>query len=247
MDDLSVTTEERDVAGCDQQEAVTSRRRMFQIGSIGAAALAGGVVAEAVGAQAASATVTPVALGQPNTTTTTTSITTTASADAFQATCSTGSGAGVVGSGSPGVHGTGSSAAAPGVVGSGNPGVKGTTSTNHQSGVVGADTSAGGGSGVAGTSVHGVGVAAASSAGIALSVLGKAKFSRSGKAQIATGNSSIKVNLLGVSPSSLVLATLQRLESNTFLAAVVPGTNSFTISLNRPATAPLHVAWLVLN
>jgi hypothetical protein len=61
------------------------------------------------------------------------------------------------------------------------------------------------------------------------------------------GHSAVTVHLSGVSPSSLVLATPQRLESKIFLAAAVPGTNSFKISVNGPVAASLAIGWMVID
>ncbi len=261
MDDRIVSTEEHDVVDAEQRPALTSRRRMFQMGSIGAAALAGGVVAEALGAQAASAADGGnMVIGQANTSSTVTSLSNNNpnAGVAFEATSGgTRPVAGIIGTGSPGVQGNGTGATVngpgvvgtgnPGVQGSGNPGVKGTTSSNKQSGVVGADTSSGGGTGVLGTSSHGVGVSASSSHGTALFVHGKVKFSRSGSTSIPKGKSSVTVNLSGVSASSLVLATLKHVESGIYLVAAAPGTNSFKITVNKAVPAALAVAWMVIG
>ena len=55
------------------------------------------------------------------------------------------------------------------------------------------------------------------------------------------------VSKSGVSPSSLVLATLQQVQTSAAVAAAVPGTNSFTITLTAPAKTPLPVAWFVIG
>jgi hypothetical protein len=90
-------------------------------------------------------------------------------------------------------------------------------------------------------------VQAASSAGTALAVTGKVTFSRSGTATVATGHGSVTVSHGGVTPSSLVFATLRKVQSGVTLAAAVPGTGSFTIHLTRAATASLPVAWFVIG
>ena len=82
---------------------------------------------------------------------------------------------------------------------------------------------------------------------IALDVRGKAKFSRSGRTTIAAGKSSIKINLAGVSFSSLVFAVLRSNRTNRFVRAVVPTAGSFTIYLNSAVTSSTYVVWFVVN
>jgi hypothetical protein len=101
--------------------------------------------------------------------------------------------------------------------------------------------------GVHGFSGSGIGVAALSNSGTALSVSGKAKFSRSGITTIAAGASSKTISLGGVTTSSMVLATAQQARA-VHVKAAVPGTGSFTIRLTGNApTGGLKVAYFVLN
>ena len=125
-------------------------------------------------------------------------------------------------------------------------GVQGTTGGNGQAGVIGTDNSPGGGTGVNGTSINGTGVQAASG-GIALLVTGKVAFSTSGTATVAAGHKSVTVSQDGVTPSSLVLATLQKVQTSAAVAAAVPGTGAFTITMTSPAKTPLPVAWFVIG
>lgn len=81
----------------------------------------------------------------------------------------------------------------------------------------------------------------------ALDVRGKAKFSRSGRSTIGAGKASIKVNMVGVSWSSLVFAVLRSNRTNRYVRAVVPTTGSFTIYLNSAVTSSTYVVWFVLN
>ena len=120
-----------------------------------------------------------------------------------------------------------------------------------------------GGIGVEGDGFYGVLAAAASSdpaaAGLlalgfdtsgnytALDVRGKAKFSRSGRATIGAGKSSIKVTLAGVAWGSLVFAVLRSNRSGRYVRAVVPTTGSFTIYLNTTVSSSTYVVWFVLN
>lgn len=126
-------------------------------------------------------------------------------------------------------------------------GVSGLCVTSGQSGVFGKDTSTGGGHGVYGTSTNGVGVLAESSSGTALSVQGVVSFSRSGVATVPAGKATLKVDVDGLTTSSLVLATVQQLEKGVHLAAAVPAAGSFTIYLTAASTNPLNVAWFVIG
>ena len=95
-----------------------------------------------------------------------------------------------------------------GVFGSGNIGVYGYGNV----GVVG--ESAGADAGVV--------ALAASASSVALEVLGKAKFSRSGRTSIGKGKSSLKITLAGTSTSSHVLAVLGSVQTGRYIRAVVP-------------------------
>jgi hypothetical protein len=130
----------------------------------------------------------------------------------------------------------------------------GVVGTGGFTGVVGL----GGGEGVFGLgSIDGVvGQGGASGAGVraigantrvALAVSGKVTFSRSGRATIGAGRSSVKVSLLGTSSSSRVFAVLHSNRSGRYVRAVVPTTGSFTIYLNTTVTSSTYVAWFVIN
>jgi hypothetical protein len=118
-----------------------------------------------------------------------------------------------------------------------------------------------GGVGVRGDGFYGM-VAAGQSAGgtgllawggngngndVALDVRGRAKFSRSGRATIGAGKSTIKINVTGVSWSSLVFAVLRSNRSGRYVRAVIPTTGSFTIYLNTTVTSSTYVVWFVVN
>lgn len=64
---------------------------------------------------------------------------------------------------------------------------------------------------------------------------------------VAAGKKSVTVHQSGLTPSSFVLATLQRVQSGVTLAAAVPGRGSLTIHLTSAATASLPVAWFVIG
>jgi hypothetical protein len=106
--------------------------------------------------------------------------------------------------------------------------------------------------GVHGFSGSGTGVAALSNSGTALSVSGKAKFSRSGESAIAAGRASKGVPMSGLTAATLVTATIQgdRIRG-VYVAAVQvkPKLNRFTIHLTKsvPAGKRATVGWFVVN
>jgi hypothetical protein len=103
------------------------------------------------------------------------------------------------------------------------------------------------GVGVAGASTSGTGVKASSTSGTALSVVGKAKFSRSGSASVGQGGKSKTVTVPGMKSTSLVLATLQTSVTGVYIAAAVPASGKFTVHLNKNTPAAAKFAWFVLN
>jgi hypothetical protein len=100
---------------------------------------------------------------------------------------------------------------------------------------------------VRGTSDSGVGVYASSTDGAALEVVGKVTFSRSGSATVPAHTQSLKVDLEGVTATSMVLATLQQASGSVGVANVVPTSNSFDINLSAAPPSAVRVAWLVLD
>jgi len=93
----------------------------------------------------------------------------------------------------------------------------------------------------------GVQATAGSTSQIALNVTGKAKFSRSGRTYVATGQYARKITMAGVTASSYVIATLQTRRTGVYVHAVVPGTGYFYIYLNKAVTANTYVGYLVIN
>jgi len=145
------------------------------------------------------------------------------------------------------VTNTGTGRAVNGVltdVANGSPAVAGVTA-GPGTGILGQAT--GHGKGVIGKSLDGIGVLANSTTGIALDVVGKVRFSRSGTTTVPAGHAHATVTLAGVSPSSLVLATLQNLVGDVVIAAVVPAVDEFKISLTNAPTTAAKVAWFVIN
>jgi hypothetical protein len=148
---------------------------------------------------------------------------------------------------------SGSAGAGTGVAGassSGN-GVSGVTDSDTASGVYGSNGAAGGGFGVTGQTLHG-GIAVFANTpdgtGIALDTTGTIRFqNRSGTVRVASGHTSLKVGLAGVTAQSMVLATVQR--AGGFFASAIPAAGSFTIYLNKAPVSPgaVRVAYLVLN
>lgn len=123
----------------------------------------------------------------------------------------------------------GQSFSSTGVYGSGSTGVSGS----------------GGSYGVRGFSPSGVGVVA-KSRGTALTVLGKASFSRSDTVTVPQGEKSLMVTS-SVTTSSMVLATAQQ-NAGVYVKAAVPTSGSFTIFLTGNApTKGLKVAYFVLD
>jgi hypothetical protein len=106
--------------------------------------------------------------------------------------------------------------------------------------------------GVHGFSGSGTGVAALSNSGTALSVDGKATFSRSGESVIDAGRASKGVPMSGLKAATLVTATIQGDRIRGLYVASVqvkPNLNRFTIHLSKavPAGKKATVGWFVVN
>jgi hypothetical protein len=95
----------------------------------------------------------------------------------------------------------------------------------------------------------GVGVVATGTTGAAaLKVTGLAEFSRSGTLTIASGATSATKTGVGLSKSSLVLATIQGAPGNSLSSVQTNVTGkSFTINLTQAASTTITVAWFILN
>ena len=148
-------------------------------------------------------------------------------------------GAGVFGTGDTGVYGSGYW----GVYGTGQIGVMG-DATSGATGVYGfaGDT-------IPPDPAPGVGVQAVAGSDFqtALKVTGKVKFSRSGRVAVAAGATSKKVTMGGVNASTYIIATLQTRRTGVYVHAVVPGSNYFTIYLNKAVSSSTYVGYLVIN
>jgi hypothetical protein len=143
---------------------------------------------------------------------------------------------GVYGSGAPGVWGQ---------IGSG--GIASLPAPEFAAGLMGVDVTSAGNTGIWGASINGLGVFAGSKTGTALQVDGPVQFSSSGVSTVDKGSTSVTVKTSAVTKSTIVLATLQKLESGVYIEAAVPGTGSFTITLNKAAGSDLPVGWFFLG
>ena len=121
-----------------------------------------------------------------------------------------------------------------GVAGSGAVGVYGYGST----GVVGEATS---------TTQAGVLAYGATTTSLALRVVGKVSFSRSGRKAMSSGRSNVAVGLPGVTATSKVFAVLATSESGRWVRAVVPAAGKFTVYLNTTLTSSAVLSWFVLD
>jgi hypothetical protein len=250
----------------DNASAPRSRRALLAAAAGGAAALA---ASAALPLTAMAADGDTVFLGTANDASTATSITnSTADGDAFTA-AAAGTGFGLTGSSTGGAGIVGWSISAPaldpadgaytGIYGwspagpvDGPVGV-GVVGVSDDWGVFGNGTV-----GVYGYGTYGVvGESASTAAGVtafaktatdlALDVVGKVRFSRSGRSSVAAGHSTKTVSLAGVSSSSRVFAVLHSNRSGRYVRAVVPTTGSFKIYLNATVSSTTYVAWFVLN
>jgi hypothetical protein len=131
-----------------------------------------------------------------------------------------------------------------------NTGVSGQCDTNAQS------------AGVAGSSASGIGLRGQTNTGTAVSgialdpaatglrVIGKAVFSRSGKATVPAGQTSVAVTNVALTGSSMVLATIQGFgEANLYIKGVSMSIadSRFTIRLSKAPTGDTKVGWFIVN
>lgn len=85
--------------------------------------------------------------------------------------------------------------------------------------------------------------------GTALDVRGRARFSRSGKATIAAGQTGVPVGVGSVTADTLVFAVLRSTNRLVFVtgARPDPGSGTIGIYINVPAPTTLEVSWFVVN
>lgn len=82
---------------------------------------------------------------------------------------------------------------------------------------------------------------------VALKVIGRAQFSRSGRTYVGANAYYRKVTMAGVTTASYILATLQTKRTGVYVHAVVPYSGYFYIYLNKAVTATTYVGYLVIN
>jgi hypothetical protein len=100
------------------------------------------------------------------------------------------------------------------------------------------------------SSGYGVFAEATGTTGTALKVSGKAVFTRSGKATVPNGSSSVVVSSVTLTSSSLVIATIQgSAASGVYVRYVAPSiaNSNFTIKLSKVVTADTKVGWFIVN
>jgi hypothetical protein len=232
---------------------------------LGAAATGAGVaasIAGGAGAEAAPEGSGAVQLGKNNSTNATTQVIT-HGGDGLKGQTYASSHSGVVGydtSTSAGGHGVyGRSIHGFGILGISekSSGIVGQNTSVGQSGVAGIDmTPTAGGHGVFGqsskgdaifcTSENGNALHCTSPKGTALLVEGKAKFSNSGVTNVPSHQTTVTISNSSVTPTSIVLATIQKPQSGVYIEAAQPGSGSFTITLNKAPSGPLPIGWMIL-
>ncbi len=126
-------------------------------------------------------------------------------------------------------------------------GVSGHSSTASKAALKGVDVAKHGGMGLFAQSAHGTAAWVTSGSGTALKVTGKATFSNSGVAQVASGSKTVTVKVAGMTPSSVVLATIQKPQGTVSIAAAEAGNGQFIITLTGKATSSLPVGWFVIG
>ena len=81
----------------------------------------------------------------------------------------------------------------------------------------------------------------------ALRVAGRAEFTRSGRASVASGAKKKTVSLAGCTTSTLVMAVLASNESGRYVRAAVPAAGSFTVYFNTALTSSAVIAWIAFT
>jgi hypothetical protein len=103
------------------------------------------------------------------------------------------------------------------------------------------------GIGYDGAGTEGVRAVSSGNSSLALNVVGKAHFSRSGRTSMASGSKTKTISLSGVTTSSKVFAVLATSEAGRWVRAVVPASGSFKVYLNTSLTSSAAVVWFVLD
>lgn len=119
----------------------------------------------------------------------------------------------------------------------GGHGVGGQSNSSGHNAVQGVDSAPSGGTALYGASSH----------GFALRTVGKVKMSTSGVATVPAGSRTATVRFGGMTSSCKVFATIQQPQSGVHIEGAEAGTESFTLTLSKSPSAPLRVAWFVLE
>jgi len=82
---------------------------------------------------------------------------------------------------------------------------------------------------------------------VALAVLGRAVFSRSGRATVNAGKKKEVVNLAACTANTLVIAVLSQNRDGRYVRAAVPESGKFTIYLNRNVGSNTRVSWIAFT
>ncbi|HET7016132.1 MAG TPA: hypothetical protein VFI65_19580 [Streptosporangiaceae bacterium] len=219
------------------------RRALF----LGAAAASAGLAADVVvggAAQAAPDAAKPVLLGKQNVTSGATAVGS-SNSNGFEGHTHTTGKSGIAGldfnktKGSQGVYGQtyhGNGVFGIGI-GGGN-GVGAHSNTSGFSALHAVDSAKSGGTAVLAQSTH----------GLALHAEGKVKMSTaSGVHMVPGGQRTATIQVAGMSASCKVFATIQQAQSGVHIEGAEPGEESITLTLSKHPSAPLRVAWFVLE
>ena len=122
-----------------------------------------------------------------------------------------------------------------GVYGTGSVGVRG----DGGIGVLGVGFDGGG--------TEGIRAVSSGNSSLALRVVGKVNFSRSGRSSMSKGTRTRTITLSGTTTSSKVFAVLATSESGRYVRAVVPATGSFKVYLNTTLLSSAVLSWFVLD
>jgi hypothetical protein len=214
---------------------------------LGAAAASAGLAAELVTggtAEAAPQASKPVLLGKQNITSGATSVGSTNS-NGLEGHTHTTNKAGVAGldfnpkHGSHGVYGqTNHGNGVFGIALGAGDGVGAHSNASGSNALHAVDSAKSGGTAMLGQSAH----------GLALHAEGKVKMSTaSGAATVPSGQRISTIGVAGMSASCKVFATIQQAQDGVHIEGAEPGEESFTLTLSKHPSAPLRVAWFVLE
>jgi hypothetical protein len=214
---------------------------------LGAAATGAGLAADLMvggAAEAAPDASKPVLLGKQNVTSGATSVGSTNS-NGLEGHTHTTNKAGVAGidfnpkHGSHGVYGQtyhGNGVFGIGI--GGGDGVGAHSNTSGFSALHAVDSAPSGGTAMLGQSAH----------GLALHAEGKVKMSTaSGVATVPSGQRTSTISVAGMAASNKVFVTIQQAQNGVHVEGAEPGEEAFTLTLSKHPSAPLRVAWFVLE